>query len=66
MQESETQHKTWIPVACPPGLEYLAQIEQVYIKQQVEMLEVVTGMHTENRYEIRNSVGQLVSKHSTV
>ncbi|XP_063725731.1 phospholipid scramblase 1-like [Symsagittifera roscoffensis] len=59
MQGGATQYNTWIPIACPPGLEYLAQIDQVYIKQQVETLEVVTGMHTENRYEIRNSAGQL-------
>ena len=24
---------------CPPGLEYLAQIDQLLVKQQVELLE---------------------------
>ncbi len=27
------------PVGCPPGLEYLAQIDQLLVKQQVELLE---------------------------
>ena len=24
---------------CPPGLEYLAQLDQIIIKQQIELLE---------------------------
>jgi len=27
------------PPNCPPGLEYLTQIDQLIVKQQVEMLE---------------------------
>ena len=27
------------PVNCPPGLEYLTQIDQLLVKQQVELLE---------------------------
>lgn len=27
------------PVGCPPGLEYLTQIDQLLVKQQVELLE---------------------------
>ena len=27
------------PSNCPPGLEYLAQIDQLLIKQQIEVLE---------------------------
>ena len=27
------------PPGCPPGLEYLTQIDQVLVKQQVELLE---------------------------
>ena len=27
------------PANCPPGLEYLTQIDQLLVKQQVELLE---------------------------
>ncbi|CAH1776139.1 unnamed protein product [Owenia fusiformis] len=45
---------------CPPGLEYLTQIDQILVHQQVELLEVVTGFETQNKYEIKNSMGQQV------
>ena len=28
-----------VPVGCPPGLEYLAMVDQLIIKQVVEILE---------------------------
>nr|XP_008264524.1 phospholipid scramblase 1 isoform X1 [Oryctolagus cuniculus] len=49
-----------VPLNCPPGLEYLTQIDQLLIHQQVELLEVLTGFETQNKYEIRNSLGQRV------
>ncbi|XP_045395376.1 phospholipid scramblase 1-like isoform X2 [Lemur catta] len=48
------------PLNCPPGLEYLSQINQVLIHQQIELLEVLTGFETNNKYEIKNSLGQRV------
>jgi len=45
---------------CPPGLEYLTQIDQLVVKQQVELLEVITGFETENKYRVFNSLGQQV------
>ncbi|KAM4694133.1 phospholipid scramblase 2-like [Discoglossus pictus] len=55
----------WMPAPepnpnCPPGLEYLSQIDQLLIHQQVELLEVLTGFETNNKYEIKNSMGQRV------
>ncbi|XP_007502135.1 phospholipid scramblase 1 [Monodelphis domestica] len=54
----------WIPAPppmnCPPGLEYLTQIDQLLIHQQIELLEVLTGFETNNKYEIKNSLGQRV------
>lgn len=43
---------------CPPGLEYLTQLDQLIIKQQVELLEVLTGWEQRNKYRILNNVGQ--------
>ncbi|XP_077149074.1 phospholipid scramblase 1-like [Ranitomeya variabilis] len=45
---------------CPPGVEYLSQIDQLIIHQQTELLEVITGFETNNKYEIKNSMGQRV------
>uniref|UniRef100_A0A8I6A3V8 Phospholipid scramblase n=2 Tax=Rattus norvegicus TaxID=10116 RepID=A0A8I6A3V8_RAT len=55
----------WMPAPppllnCPPGLEYLNQIDQILIHQQVELLEVLTGFETNNKFEIKNSLGQMV------
>lgn len=43
---------------CPPGLEYLTQLDQVLVHQQVEMLEAFTGFETNNKYVVKNSMGQ--------
>uniref|UniRef100_H0XGL6 Phospholipid scramblase n=1 Tax=Otolemur garnettii TaxID=30611 RepID=H0XGL6_OTOGA len=48
------------PLNCPPGLEYLTQINQLLVHQQVEILEVLTGFETNNKYAIKNSLGQRV------
>ncbi|XP_072035490.1 phospholipid scramblase 2-like [Amphiura filiformis] len=45
---------------CPPGLEYLTQLDQLLIHQQLELLEVVTGFDFQNRYVIKNTMGQQV------
>ncbi|XP_030373187.1 phospholipid scramblase 1-like [Scaptodrosophila lebanonensis] len=45
---------------CPPGLEYLAPLKQLFIKQHVEMFEVITGFETNNKYTIKNDIGQSV------
>jgi hypothetical protein len=42
----------------PAGLEYLAQLNQILIKQKVELLEAFTGWETSNKYTVLNVVGQ--------
>ncbi|XP_020836606.1 phospholipid scramblase 1 isoform X2 [Phascolarctos cinereus] len=64
-QPGTTQLVQWAPAPppplnCPPGLEYLTQIDQLLIHQQVELLEALTGFETNNRYAISNSFGQRV------
>ncbi|KAF2881506.1 hypothetical protein ILUMI_24663 [Ignelater luminosus] len=45
---------------CPPGLEYLTMIDQLLVHQKVELLEAITGFETENKYSIKNNLGQKV------
>lgn len=46
------------PSHIPPGLEYLGMIDQIIIKQKVQLLEVFTGFESANKYAIKNSMGQ--------
>ena len=46
----------------PRGLEYLAQLDQLLVKQKVEVLEVMTGFETANKYKVLNSLGQEIYK----
>ncbi|XP_071838153.1 phospholipid scramblase 2-like isoform X1 [Apostichopus japonicus] len=48
------------PPNCPPGLEYLTQIDQLLVHQQVELLEAFTGFETANKYIVKNTLGQQV------
>ncbi|XP_077204867.1 phospholipid scramblase 1-like [Paroedura picta] len=55
----------WMPATppilnCPPGLEYLAQIDQILIHQQTEFLEAMTSIESNNKYQIKNALGQMV------
>lgn len=45
---------------CPRGLEYLTSIDQLLVKQKVELLEAFTGFETNNKFSIKNSLGQKV------
>jgi len=44
----------------PAGLEYLTQIDQILVHQQVHLLEAITGWEVRNKYQVKNSVGQQV------
>ncbi|XP_030072423.1 phospholipid scramblase family member 5 [Microcaecilia unicolor] len=43
-----------------PGLEHLNKLDQIIIHQQVELLGVILGTETSNKYEIKNKLGQRV------
>lgn len=55
-----TPQQQVVPVNCPPGLEYLAQVDQLLVHQKVEILEAFTGFETNNKYEVVNTLGQRV------
>jgi uncharacterized protein YxjI len=44
----------------PQGLEYLSQIDQLLVHQQVEIFELFTGFETCNKYQVKNTLGQQV------
>ena len=39
-------------------MEYLSQLDQVLIKQKKELLEILSGFETKNKYKIYNSMKQ--------
>ncbi|XP_072174737.1 phospholipid scramblase 2-like [Diadema setosum] len=45
---------------CASGLEYLALVDQVLVHQVVELFELVTPYELENKYVIKNSMGQQI------
>lgn len=50
-----------IPIQnCPPGLEYLATVDQLLVQQKVELIEAITGFETNNKFNVKNSMGQKV------
>jgi hypothetical protein len=73
---TEWMNPPQLAVNCPPGLEYLTQINQLLVHQKVELLEGIlfitltsnflhpflafTGIETKNKYNIKNSLGQQV------
>jgi len=66
-QPMQGQPQNWMPIPqgitnCPAGLEYLTQIDQLLVKQKVEIMELLTNFETANKYEVKNSMGQTVYK----
>ena len=60
-------NQEWMPVpepvaGCPAGLEYLTQVDQLLVKQKVELFEMMTDIETANKYKVKNSMGQDVYK----
>ena len=59
------QQITWMPIPtnvpmnCPPGLEYLAAVDEMIVDQQVEVLELF-DVECANRYKMMNTLGQQV------
>lgn len=47
---------------CPPGLEYLTMLDQLLIKQKVNLAQVLVGFEQNNKFVVKNSLGQDVSK----
>ncbi|KAF7643245.1 hypothetical protein LDENG_00242860 [Lucifuga dentata] len=48
------------PLGCPPGLEYLTQIDQLLVHQKVNMAELALQWEMSNAYTVKNNMGQQV------
>ncbi|KAK7485425.1 hypothetical protein BaRGS_00023373 [Batillaria attramentaria] len=48
------------PPGCPPGMEYLCHLDQILVKQETSMMEILTGWEVKNKFKLLNSVGQQV------
>ncbi|XP_060777353.1 phospholipid scramblase 2-like [Neoarius graeffei] len=48
------------PLGCPPGLEYLTQVDPLLVHQKVELIEAILGWETNNQHVVKNSLGQQV------
>ncbi|KAL5021054.1 hypothetical protein ScPMuIL_000209 [Solemya velum] len=64
-QPGGKEQMQWMPApasvtGCPPGLEYLAQLDQLIVMQQVSLLEVLTAWEVRNKFIVSNSMGQQV------
>ncbi|KAH9583355.1 Phospholipid scramblase 1, variant 3 [Schistosoma haematobium] len=57
-------HVMWMQrpavINCPPGLEYLTQIDQLLIKQVIDAIETFVPYEVQNRYTCYNTLGQSV------
>ena len=65
MIQSQPQPQAhWTPQkpleSCPPGLEYLSQLNMLIVDQQVTVLEMETKYEAENKYRVKNALGQQV------
>ncbi|CAJ0582559.1 unnamed protein product, partial [Mesorhabditis spiculigera] len=45
---------------CPPGLEYLTQVDRIFIKQKKSLTEAFTNWEISNKYVLLNSANQQV------
>ncbi|XP_052236424.1 phospholipid scramblase 1-like [Dreissena polymorpha] len=55
----------WMPKptassGCPPGLEYLTQVDFVQINQEIDLMELMTWQDMPNKYHLLNSMGQQI------
>lgn len=62
---NQMQGAGWLPTMppmenCPSGLQYLTQVDQIICHQIVELLEAFTGWEGNNKYAIKNSLGQQI------
>lgn len=51
---NEPTRMTNLP-GCPPGLEYLTQLDKIKVEQLVSLTEAFIGFERNNKYVLRNS-----------
>lgn len=51
---------------CPPGLEYLSALDQLLIKQKVNITGVFTSLEMNMKFTVKNALGQDVSEMNVI
>jgi len=50
------------PLNVPPGLHYLLEVDHLFVKQKVEVMEALFGWEGKNKYKVYNAAGQELYK----
>jgi len=49
-----------VPPNCPPGLEYLALVDNIYIKEQTSLAQMITGIDMKRKFLALNAAFQQI------
>lgn len=60
ISESNNVETSLMMYNVPPGLECLANLRQIVVKQKIEVLEAIMGCETTNKYEIFDNAGNQI------
>ncbi|KAF2353306.1 Scramblase [Trinorchestia longiramus] len=57
---------SWMPIPMTqmsnynPALAFLSSVDQLFVKQKKEMIEIFLGYESANKYEVMNNLGQII------
>ncbi|XP_015587207.1 phospholipid scramblase 1 [Cephus cinctus] len=62
ISEAQSQSGGWpMPnLVCPAGLEYLMALDTIFVEQQIDRLEALTGWEKLNKYMVKDARGQVI------
>lgn len=45
---------------CPPGLEYLTELDHLFVEEQIDVVKLLAGIESNKQYYIKNIKGENV------